>query len=101
MKIEQLKLINTLDRSVFVIESKKKTANVILAVSNRQLIWQWIRQQSGTPYLDSEKPVHLTTYNKLARALIASNEVNIFFVTVAPFAQKNYSIYKLPLMRRI
>jgi hypothetical protein len=102
MNINQLKLTNTLDRSVFTIESHRKANNEILALSNRQLIFEWIKQQGGQPYIDKQDgAVLIRSYNQLAKELIKSSVLKIFIVHIQPFGQMNYTITKLPLLRKL
>jgi len=102
MKINELRLNAALDRSIFTIESKKKANNEIFALSNRQVIFEWIKQQPGTPYIDKiDGAVLLNSYSQLAKALIKEPVCNIFFVSIHPFGQINYTITKLPLLRKV
>ena len=102
MKINQLKLTNTLDRSVFTIESRRRNNNEVLALSNRQLVFEWLKNQSGQAYIDKpEGAVLLQSYNQLAKALIKAPVLNVFIVNIKPFEQTNYTITKLPLLRKI
>jgi hypothetical protein len=102
MKISELRLNSRLDRSIFTIESKKKANNTVFALSNRQLIYEWIKEQPGTPYIDKIDGAQLlNSYSQIAKALIKDPVLNIFFVTVKPFGQDNYTITKLPLLRKL
>ncbi len=102
MKINQLKLTNTLDRSVFTIESHRRNNNEVLALSNRQLIFDWIRSQPGEAYINKlDGAVLLRSYNQLAKELIKAPVLKIFIVQIKPFEQVNYTITKLPLLRKI
>ena len=102
MKISELRLNSRLDRSIFTIETKKKTNNTVFALSNRQLIYEWIKEQPGTAYINRiEGAQLLTNYSQIAKALIKDPVLNIFFVTIQPFSQDNYTITKLPLLRKL
>ena len=102
MKINQLKLTNTLDRSVFTIESHKRNNNEVLALSNRQLIFDWIKLQPGQASIDKKDgAVLLRSYNQLAKELIKAPVLHLFIVNIKPFEQINYTITKLPLLRKL
>lgn len=100
MNINTLRINKRPDRSIFLIETKKN--GLVMAVSNRQLIHQWIKEQNGTAYLlKANDPVVLKSYSQLAKALMNNASIEIFFVVLAPFARNEYVIHKLPLLREL
>lgn len=106
MKIEQLKLINRLDRAVFIIEEHTKQGNVLTAVSNRQVVYEHLintyHREQIPVYIWKEtgRPMILTSYNQLVRHWQTMNSIKIF-AQIKPGELINYTLHRLPLFREL